>query len=92
MNKTDKFNDYKKVSASCNHSSSETTVEQTINIPDKSSGANLPNPLMSVNNVYNCDTHPWPKKQGTPGLTVSTRNVSLQTFSQLKSHVLVAPR
>ena len=52
--------------ASRNHSSSETTnttVEQKINAPDNSSGnnANFSNSLMSVNNAYNVDEHPWPK-------------------------------
>ena len=49
---------------SCNHSSSETAAEpQKINAPDNSSenNANFPNPLMSVNNAYNFDAHPWPK-------------------------------
>ena len=60
-NKTDKSNN--NVPASCNHSSSETTAEQKINAPDNSSrnNADFPNPLMSVNNVYNFDAHPWPK-------------------------------
>ena len=59
--KTDKSNN--NVLASCSHSSSETTAEQKINAPDNSSGnnANFSNPLMSVNNVYNFDAHPWPK-------------------------------
>ena len=52
----------KKFSASCNHSSSETTAKQKINILDKSSGANFPNPQMPVNNIYNFYAHPWPKK------------------------------
>ena len=49
--------------ASCNGSSSETAAEQKINAPDNSKGNNatFPNPLMSVNNVYNFDAHPWPK-------------------------------
>ena len=47
--------------ASRNHSSSETTVEQKINVSDNSSGANFPNSLMSVNNIYNFDSHPVPK-------------------------------
>ena len=61
INKTEKSNN--NVPASCNHSSSETAAEQKINAPDNSSGnnANFPNPLMSVNNVYNFDEHPWPK-------------------------------
>ena len=61
ISKTDKSNN--NVSASCNHSSSETAAEQKINAPDNSSGnnANFPNPLMSVNKVYNFDAHPWPK-------------------------------
>ena len=51
------------VSASRNHSSSETTAEQKINAPDNSKGnnANFPNPHMSVNNIYNFDAHTWPK-------------------------------
>ena len=43
------------VSASCNHSSSKATFEQKISVPDNSSEANFPDPLMSVNIVYNCD-------------------------------------
>ena len=63
-NKTDKSNN--NAPASRNHSSFETnhtTVEQKINAPDNSSenNANFINPLMSVNNVYNVDAHPWPK-------------------------------
>ena len=73
INKTDKSNnnnnnnnnnnDDNNMSASRNHSSSETKVEQKINAPDNSSGNNtkVPNPLLSVNNVYNFDAHPWPK-------------------------------
>ena len=51
------------VPASCYHSSSETTAEQKINVLDNSKGnnANLPNPHLSVNNIYNFDAHPWPK-------------------------------
>ena len=58
INKTNKSNN-NKFPASCNHSSSETTVEQKINAPDNSSinNANFPNSLMSVNNVYNFDAH-----------------------------------
>ena len=61
MNKTDKSNNNMPVS--CNHSSSKTVAEQKINAPNNSSGnnANFPNPLMSVNNAYNFDVHPWPK-------------------------------
>ena len=61
INNTDKSND--NVPASCNHSSSETTAEQKINAPNNSSGnnANFPNPVMSVNKVYNFDAHAWPK-------------------------------
>ena len=62
INKTGKSNNNNKMPASRNHSSSETTVEQNIKVPDNSSGANFPNPLMSVKNVYNFDAHPWPKK------------------------------
>ena len=63
-NKTDKSNN--NAPASRNHTSSkttDTTVEQKIKAPDNSSGsnANFSNPLMSVNNVYNFDAHPWPK-------------------------------
>ena len=63
INKTDKSNN--NAPASRNHSAPETTdttVEQKINAPDNSSGnnANFSNPLMSVNNVYNVDAHPWP--------------------------------
>ena len=61
ISKTDKSN--KNVPASCNHSSSETAAKQKISAPDNSIGnnANFRNPLMSVNNVYNFDAHPWPK-------------------------------
>ena len=44
--------------SSRNHSSSEITVEQKISVPDNSSTANFPNPLMSANNVYNFDAQP----------------------------------
>ena len=49
--------------ASRNHLSFETTVGQIINRLGNSSGnnASFPNPLMSVNNVYNFDAHPWSK-------------------------------
>ena len=48
------------MSASRNHSSSETTVGQKINAPDNSSrnNANCPNPVMAVNNVYSFDAYP----------------------------------
>ena len=61
INKADKCNN--NVRDSCNHSSSETAGEQKINAPDKSSenNANFLNPLMSVNNGYNFDAHPWLK-------------------------------
>ena len=61
IRKTDKSNN--NVPASCNDSSSETAAEQKINAPDNSSANNATflNPLMSVNNVYNFDAHPWPK-------------------------------
>lgn len=36
-------------------------MEQKINVPNDSSGANLQNPLMLVNNMYYCDAHRWPK-------------------------------
>ena len=61
INKKDKSNNNNKMPASRNHSSSETTVIQNINVPDNSSGANFPNPLVSVNNIYNFNAHPWPK-------------------------------
>ena len=63
INKTDKSNNNNKMPNSRNHSSSEITVEQKINALDNSSGnnANFPNPLMSVNNVYNFDAHPLSK-------------------------------
>ena len=63
INKTDKFNNNTNMPASHNHSSSETTIGQMINGLDNSSenNASFPNPLMSVNNVYNFDAHPWPK-------------------------------
>ena len=52
INKTEKLNN--NVPATCNNSSSETTAEQKINAPHKSSGnnVNFPNPMMSVN-VHN---------------------------------------
>ena len=51
------------VPASCNHSSSESAAEQKINARDNSKGnnANFHNPPLSVNNIYNFDTRPWPK-------------------------------
>ena len=61
INKTDKSNNNSNMPASRNHSSFETTVEQKLNAPDNSNGANFPNSLMSINNVYNFDAHPWPK-------------------------------
>ena len=60
INKTGKSNN-NKMPASGNHSPSETTLEQKINVLDNSSGANFPNLLMSVKNVYNFDANPWPK-------------------------------
>ena len=47
--------------ASRNHASSETALEQKINVTDNSSGANFPNPPMLVKHVYNFDPHSWPK-------------------------------
>ena len=44
-----------------NHSSSETTVGQKINLPDNSRGKIFPNPLMPVKNVHNCHAHSWLK-------------------------------
>ena len=63
INKTDKSNDNNKTPASRNHSSSEATVEQKISAPDDSNGnnANFLNPLVSLNDAYNFDAHPWPK-------------------------------
>ena len=61
INKRDKSNNNNKMPSSRNHSSSETTVEQKINVPDNSSGTNFSNLLMSVNNVYNFDAQLWPK-------------------------------
>ena len=49
------------MTASFNHSSFEATAEPKINVLDKPSGENFPNPLMSVSDVYNCDAHPWSK-------------------------------
>ena len=60
-NNNNNNNNNNKVPASCNQSLSETTLEQKINVPDNSSGANFPNPLMSVYIVYNFDAHPWPR-------------------------------
>ena len=51
-------NNNNKVLASCNHSSSETIVEQQINVSNKSNGVKFPNPQMSANKIYNCDAHP----------------------------------
>ena len=50
------------MTASRDHSSFATTVEQKINAPDNSSwnNTNFLNPLISVN-VYNFDAHPWTK-------------------------------
>ena len=59
--KMDKSNNNDKMPASCKNSSHETPVEQEISVSDYSSRANFPNPLMSVNNVSNCDAHSWPK-------------------------------
>ena len=62
INKTNNSSSNKnKMPPSPNHLSSETTVMRKINIPDSSSGAYFPNSLMSVNNVYNFDAHPWSK-------------------------------
>ena len=63
INKTDKSNNNSKMPASRNHSSFETTVEKKINALDNSRGnnANFSNPLISVNNIYNSDAHPWAK-------------------------------
>ena len=51
------------VPALCDHSSSETAVDQKINAPDttKERNANFPNPHMSVNNAYNLYAYHWPK-------------------------------
>ena len=62
INKMGKSNNNNKMLASRNQSSSETTLEQKINVPDNSSGANFSNPLMSIKDVYNFDAHPWPKE------------------------------
>ena len=56
-----KSNNIDKMPASRNHTSFETTVEQKINVPGNSNGANFSNSLLSVNNVYNFDTHSWIK-------------------------------
>ena len=63
INKTDKSNNNNKTPASRNHSSSEATEKQKISAPDDSNGnnANFLNPLVSVNDAYNFDAHPWPK-------------------------------
>ena len=60
-NKAERSNN--NVPASCNHSSSETAVDQKINAPDntKERNANFPNPHMSVNNAYNLYAYHWPK-------------------------------
>ena len=96
INKTDKSNN--NASAARNHTSSETTdttVEQNINAPDNSSGnnAHFSNPLMSVNNVYDFDAHPWPKNtiliagdfmiNGTNEKRISTnfKSVKVKCFS-----------
>ena len=59
INKTDTSNNNNKMPASRNQSSSETTVEQKINVPDNSVRTNFPYSLMSVNNIYNFNAHPW---------------------------------
>ena len=57
INKMDKSNDNNNnIPASRNHLPSNTTEEEKINVPDNSTRT----PLMSVNNVYNFDAHPWP--------------------------------
>ena len=61
INKTSQSNNNNKMPALRNQSSSETTLEQKINVPDNSNEANFPNPLMSVKNVFNFDAHLWPK-------------------------------
>ena len=60
MNKTGKSNN-NNITFSRNHSSSGAIAEQKINVPGDSIRANFPNLLMSINNVYNFDAHPWPK-------------------------------
>ena len=59
-NKMDKSNNDNKLPALCNHSSLATSLEQMINVPDTSIGANFPNPSLLVN-IYNCDAHHWSK-------------------------------
>ena len=61
INKTGKSNNNNKMPASRNHASSETVLEQKINVTDNSSGANFPNPPMLVKNGYNFHAHSWPK-------------------------------
>ena len=71
-------------------------MEQKINVPYDSSGGNFPNPLISVNNVYNCDAFPWPKNTVLIGrvskINDINKKVSLQPLDQLKLEVLVTPR
>ena len=76
-----------------NHLSSETTVEQKINVSDKSNGASFSYPLMSINNGYNFDAHPWPKNTifiaGNPmingiseeGISINFKPVKIRCFS-----------
>ena len=77
-------------------SQNKTTVERKINVSDNTSGANFPNPLMSVNNLHNFDAHPWPKNTiliaGDSIINGINEKLSLQRLNQLKLDVLVEPR
>ena len=60
INKMGKSNKNNKMPVSRNHSS-ETTMGPKIDVLINSNLANFPSTLIAVNNVYNFDTHPWPK-------------------------------
>ena len=97
INKTDKSIN-NNMPALRNHSSSETTVEQKINAPDNPFGnyANFPNLLMSVNNLYNFNAHPWSKNTiliaGYSNIHGINEKLYLETLNQLNSDVLVEPQ
>ena len=97
INKTDKSIN-NNMPALRNYSSSETTVEQKINAPDNPFGnyANFPNLLMSVNNLYNFNAHPWSKNTiliaGYSNIHGINEKLYLETLNQLNSDVLVEPQ
>ena len=81
--------------ASRNHPSSETIVEQMIDVSNNSNGANFPKSLMTVNNVYNFDAHPRPKNTiliaGDSMINRINEKRIPKNFKQLKSDILVEP-